>query len=159
MSNAKLRTTTLLRYGSSSQKSAAHIFWNTDCFLLPVCFQSCARLWRTKLLITYHYLTSQKTTKQSLKFFTDLQMRFTAVFNCLFVLHNRTSLFLSKNKKIRTNANQPLDGNLLRADSFRLLNCRLYLKNCTTIKPTLQTAFLRLKCLSQKLLIFKATLW
>ena len=63
MSNAKLRTTTFLRYGSSSQKSAAHIFGNPDCILLPVCFQRCARLWRTDLLITCHYLTSQKTTK------------------------------------------------------------------------------------------------
>ena len=106
MSNAKLRTTTLLRYGSSSQKSAAHIFGNTDCFLLPVCFQSCARLWRTKLLITYHYLTSQKTTKQSLKFFTDLQMRFNAVFNCPFLLHNFVSLLLSQNKK---SARMPID--------------------------------------------------
>lgn len=39
MSNAKLRTTTLLRYGSSSPKSAAHIFGNPDCIfasrLLP----------------------------------------------------------------------------------------------------------------------------
>ena len=54
MSNAKLRTTTLLRYGSSSQKSAAHIFGNPDCILLPVCFQSCARLWRTILQIVFH---------------------------------------------------------------------------------------------------------
>jgi hypothetical protein len=39
MSNAKMRTTTLLRYGSSSPKSAAHIFGNPDCIfasrLLP----------------------------------------------------------------------------------------------------------------------------
>ena len=72
------------------------------------------------------------------------------------LLHNKASLFLSKNKKIRTNANRPLTGNLLRADWFRLLNCRLHLKNCTTIKPTLQTAFLRLKCLSQKLPLFNS---
>ena len=99
--------------------------------------------------------------KRSLIFFiTDLKMHFgishNAVLNCLFVLHNFASMILSKNKKIRTNANRPLTGNLLRADSFRLLNCRLHLKNCTTIKPTLQTAFLRLKCLSQKLPLFNS---
>ena len=98
--------------------------------------------------------------KRSLIFFiTDLKVHFgisrNAVLNCLFVLHNFASMILSKNKKIRTNANRPLTGNLLRADWFRLLNCRLHLKNCTTIKPTLQTAFLRLKCLSQKLFYLK----
>ena len=99
--------------------------------------------------------------KRSLIFFiTDLKVHFgisrNAVLNCLFVLHNFASMILSKNKKIRTNANRPLTGNLLRADWFRLLNCRLHLKNCTTIKPTLQTAFLRLKCLSQKLPLFNS---
>ena len=128
MSNAKLRTTTLLRYVSSSQKSAAHIFGNPDCILLPVCFQSCARLWRTNLFITRHYLTSKKTTKQSLKFFTDLEMRFNAVLNCLFVLHYLASLFLSKNKTIRTNLNQPLNGNLLSCGLVPLIKLQVTLK-------------------------------
>ena len=64
-----------------------------------------------------------KDDKKSLKFFTDLQIRYNTVLNCLFLLHNGTPLFLSKNKKIRTNLNPPLNGNLLRADFIRLLNC------------------------------------
>lgn len=59
-------------------------------------------------------------------------MRFNAVLNCLFVLHNLASLFLSKNKKIRTNLNQPLNGNLLRADLIRLLNYRRDTENRIT---------------------------
>ena len=68
MSNAKLRTTTFLRYGSSSQKSAAHIFGNPDCILLSVCFQSCARLWRMILQIVFHINLLFLAWKRSLIF-------------------------------------------------------------------------------------------
>ena len=160
MSNAKLRTTTLLRYGSSSQKSAAHIFGNPDYILLPVCFQSCARLWRSKLQIVFHknlliFSIEKVADLSSSPTLACVGISRNAVLNCLLLLHNFASLFFPKNKKIRTNANRPLNGNLLRADYIRLLNCRLYLKNCTTTKPILQTAFLRLKCLSQELPLFK----
>ena len=133
MSNAKLRTTTLLRYGSSSQKSAAHIFGNPDYILLPVCFQSCARLWRSKLQIVFHknlliFNIEKVADLSSSPTLACVGISRNAVLNCLLLLHNFASLFFPKNKKIRTNANQPLTGNLLRADCNRILNYRLHLK-------------------------------
>ena len=161
MSNAKLRTTTLLRYGSSSPKSAAHIFGNPDCIfasrllpkLRPLMADDIVRSFSYNLLIFGVKKVADISSSPTL---ACVGISRNAVLNCLFVLHNFASMILSKNKKIRTNANRPLTGNLLRADWFRLLNCRLHLKNCTTIKPTLQTAFLRLKCLSQKLPLFNS---
>ena len=96
-------------------------FAQTVAFLLPVCFQSCARLWRTILLVVFHITSWFLAWKRSLIFLHHRpKMRFgislNAVLNCLFFLHNKASLFLSENKKIRTNLNQPLNGNLLRAD-------------------------------------------
>ena len=137
----------------SAKYSGLH-FAQTVLFLRTVFFQSCARLWRSKLQIVFHtnlliFNIEKVADFSSSPTLMCVGISLNAVLNCLFLLHNKASLFLPKNKKIRTNANQPLDGNLLRADSFRLLNCRLHLKNCTTIKPTLQTAFLRLKCLPQ----------
>ena len=121
MSNAKLRTTTLLRYGSSSQKSAAHIFGNPDLIFASRLFPKLRPLMADEIVRSFSYNLLILARKRSLIFFiTDLKVHFgisrNAIFNCLLLLHNKASLFLSKNKKIRTNANRPLNGNLLRAD-------------------------------------------
>ena len=101
--------------------------------LLPVCFQSCARLWRSKLQIVFHknlliFNIEKVADLSSSPTLACVGISRNAVLNCLLLLHNFASLFFPKNKKIRTNANQPLTGNLLRADCNRILNYRLHLK-------------------------------